>query len=147
MKVGMKIFVAIFFYTLLFLPIKGFSVAVNDAEAIEKPIKNDISKNENAIKKLLKKTKRWKNKTHDNTGEIGVWTWVSMGLILGSILFPPFAFVAIFTAIIALRKNRNDDNLGDLDRTLAITTLVLGIVVSLVLFILVGLFFWGFFFI
>jgi hypothetical protein len=154
MKIGIKLFFVTFFYALICLPMQGFSAAVNHAEVIVNSTTTVISKKKNNHLKPLKKIKNWFKKwkaeqqTHDDTGDdIGAWTWVSMGLILACVIFPPFAFAAIITAAIALRKNRKDENLGDLDRTLALTALILGIVISVVLLAVVGLFFWGYFFI
>lgn len=154
MKIGIKLFFIIFFYALICLPIQGFSASVNHAEVIVNPTTTVISKKKNKDLKPLKKISNWlkkweaKHQSYNDTGDdIGTWTWVSLALIAGCILFPPFAFAAIFTSIAALRKNRNDENLGDLDRTLAITALVLGIVISFVLVFVIGLFLLGFFFI
>ena len=74
-------------------------------------------------KRITRKIKKWFNKMEqkldqpkeDSSDEISTWTLISLGLILGSFLFPPLAFVAVITSIIAMKKNKHEEEFGDLD--------------------------------
>lgn len=94
-------------------------------------------------KKIKKIIAKWENKTtkskDDSSDEVSTWTWLSVGLIAASLLFPPLAFGAIITSVIAMRKNKTADNLGDLDKVLAITCLITSLVISLTLLLVVAL--------
>lgn len=99
-------------------------------------------------KRITKKIKKWIEKWEEKStktkekddDEIGVWTWVSLGLVAGSLLFPPLIFGGLITSIIALRKNRRDDNLGETDRVLAITSLIIAIIGSVVIAFVIALY-------
>lgn len=99
-------------------------------------------------KRITRKIKKWFNKMEqkldqpkeDSSDEISTWTLISLGLILGSFLFPPLAFVAVITSIIAMKKNKHEEEFGDLDKVLAITSLILALIISLSLLLIVALF-------
>ena len=147
MKRLTQFLVASCFCVLFSLPLQSFAASTNHAENISTVTKQSLlkeKKGKKILKSLDEKFKKWfkkSDKVKDDNGEdIGTWTWVSMGLIVGALLFPPLAIPAVITSLAALRKNKTDENLGTLDRALAITTLVLGIIGTIVSIAIIGIF-------
>ena len=149
-----KLLFATFFYLFLCLPIQSFSASNNSIEIInispETVISEQKGKSIKIFKPILKISKwfkKWEakhSKPNDGGDDIGNWTWTSIVLAGLSLILPPFGIAAVITSMIALQKNKKDENLGDLDRTLALTTLIVGILLSLLTILFAGIIALGF---